>query len=128
MQTPDDKDMEILAARMEQRRQNFTKPTVGDWLRDTTGAYRQISHVWELEDGDQYQTTKGGSFYLCTNGYCSYSGSLYLSEPAALVTPTTETRPALVWFFHHDYHTAHNGVTVQVSFPVFVLDKRFNQS
>ena len=55
------------------------------------------------------QTSDGGSFYL-GDGYCAFSGSLYDGIPADTLTLTGETREGRVWWFHHDYHTAHNGV------------------
>jgi hypothetical protein len=47
------------------------------------------------------------------------SGSLYSGVKPELLTLTDERRDAGVWFFHHDWHKAHNGVEATMSFRVY---------
>ncbi len=91
----------------------------GDYVEFADGVVRRVSHVhrWEGEE-ELVQTSGGGSWYL-GDGYASFSGSLYPSVGASTLTRTDERREGLVWFFHHDWHEAHNGVSVTVPFRVY---------
>lgn len=93
-----------------------TEVRTDDFVRHADGVLRQVAYIWG--DDGPVQTCDGGSFYL-GNGYVSMSGSLYRGVPMDTLTPTEETRPGAVWFFHHDWHTAHNGVHVQITFRVW---------
>jgi hypothetical protein len=120
----DDRDRVILEA----RRLQFDArpgPRSGDFVRFADGVERRASHIWAAEDWAEWggvQTSDGGSWYLGP-GYCSFSGSLYSIVPFASLTLTTETKLGRVWFFHHDYHTAHNGVDAELPFRVFTCDR-----
>jgi hypothetical protein len=109
----DERDAFILAGRKEEldKREG---PRVGDWIRFADGAERRISHDW----GDSFQYSEGGSFYL-GNGYVSFSGGLEPGIPADSLKLTSEVKDGDVWFFHHDYQTAHNGVPATIKFRVY---------
>lgn len=47
------------------------------------------------------------------------SGSLGAWIAASRLTLTDETRNGSVWFFHNDYHQAHNGVGATLAFRVY---------
>lgn len=115
----DQKDKEILTARVAAFDPN-QGPRVGDYVDFADGISRLISHVWE--DGPGWlggvQTSDGGSFYL-GDGYMSFSGSLYNSVPHETLTLTEGTRVTGAWFFHHNWHTADNGVEVMVPMRVW---------
>lgn len=120
----DERDRQILADRVASL-DAIAGPRVGDWVIFADGTERRISHRWFFpadEDGpeiDNVQTSHpGGSFYL-GDGYVSFSGSLFLGVPGSTLTLTDELRPAGVWFFHHDWWQAHNGVGAEVMFRVF---------
>lgn len=94
---------------------------VGDYVRfPDLPVLRRVSYVWRDEHGAvlSVQTTTGGSFYL-GRGYVSMSGGMSPGVPEDAFTLTDETRGGSVWFFHHDWHTAHNGVDAVVDFRVF---------
>lgn len=117
---PDARDEAILSERVAalDARQGHR---VGDFVEFADGTVRRISHVWEgvNDDGsDSVQTSDGGSYYL-GRGYVSMSGGLYLGVSSTTLTPADEARMGGVWFFHHDYHRASNGVTALVPFRVF---------
>jgi hypothetical protein len=97
-------------------------PQVGDFIDFANGITRRISHIWDWENDVatmSIQTSTGGSFYLDTGGSCSFSGGLYPAVPFTACTLTEEVRDGAVWFFHHNYTTAHNGVTCTVPFRVY---------
>jgi len=56
---------------------------------------------------------------LGENGHVSYSGGLTPGIPVATLEPTRQTLAGSVWFFHHDWHTAHNGVDTAANFRVW---------
>jgi hypothetical protein len=87
---------------------------VGDWVEFSDQVVRRISHIWP----DGVQTSDSGSFYL-GEGFVSMSGSLYSMVPKSSLTKTDQTRDGSVWFFHHDYATAHNGVQTSILFRVY---------
>lgn len=117
----DAKDWTIVANR-EGALDETDEPRIGDYIEFADGITRRVSHVyseaeWQHDAG--VQTTDGGSFYL-GDGYVSYSGSLY---PAVRMTTLTRDfsrgRLGSVWIFHHDHHTAHNGVDTEIKFRVY---------
>jgi len=110
----DERDTAILAERVTAY-DKHTGPRVGDFVRFADGTMRRISHDW----GDSVQTSSGGLFYL-GKGYASFSGSLFHGVPPETLTYTGEASEGDAWFFHHDHHTAHNGVDVSMGFRVFV--------
>lgn len=113
----DDKDSAILAERIaswDARK----GARVGDWCRMPDGELRRFTHDW----GDELQTNTPqfglGSFYF-GDGYMSYSGALDPAVPRSQLRKTAETKPGVIWFFHHDHQRAHNGVYCEVSCRVF---------
>lgn len=122
----DERDRVIL----EKRQRAFTEtavhgPQAGEVVIFADGVKRRISHVWPGYTDDegrihqtQVQTSDGGSFYV-GEGYCSFSGSLYTPVPADTLTDTGEVETIPAWFFHHDWHTAHNGITVPLDVRVW---------
>lgn len=109
----DERDATILADRMVQLNavEGFR---CGDWVIFADGVTRRISYIWD----DGPQTSAGGTYFL-GHGYVSMSGGLYPHVPKATLTLTDERRDAWVWFFHHDFATAHNGVDVMAEFRVY---------
>ncbi|HEY4451022.1 MAG TPA: hypothetical protein VGN13_05460 [Solirubrobacteraceae bacterium] len=115
----DERDQEIVDTRMGLM--NLDRgPRVGDWVIFADGTQRRISHDWRSEDGwdGGFQTSEGGSWYLSVGG-CSFSGALHPSIPKESLTDTGEMRDGQAWIFHHDRHTAHNGVNFMMPFRVF---------
>jgi hypothetical protein len=114
----DDKDQAILDMNMAEMNKR-KGPRVGDWIRFADGVERRISYIWDFGDENRIQTAMGdGSFYLAF-GYCSMSGGMYRGIDAATLTETSETKDGMIWFFHHDFAMAHNGVYKAVPFRVF---------
>jgi hypothetical protein len=95
-------------------------PRNGDFVDFADGVTRRVSHVYgpDWKDMAGVQTSDGGSWYL-DEGWCSFSGSLYGVVKMTTLTLTDKLRPGLCWIFHHNYHTAHNGVDVEISFRVY---------
>lgn len=117
--TLDQRDSEIIAQRLANI-DSIDGPRVGDFVRFADNVERRISYHWRDDEGwdGGCQTSEGGSFYLGEHG-CSFSGSLHPSVPTETLTLTDERRDGYVWIFHHDWHTAHNGVDVQIPFRVY---------
>ena len=86
----------------------------GDYVRFPDGHLERVSYLWD----DGPQTSTGGSWYL-GHGYCDFSGGLNGVVKSETLTLTDETMMGTVWFFHHDYAQAHNGVDVTVPFRVY---------
>lgn len=114
MDVLDERDQAILAERLTAL-DAIEGPRVGDVVRFADGVVRRISHHW----GDKVQTSDHGSYYL-GNGYVSMSGSLFGSVPVESLEQEREEANAWVWFFHHDWHKARNGVDVEVPVRVFL--------
>ena len=121
----DERDRAIVAER-EQALNADQGPRVGDYVEFANSVTRRISHMWPAfaDTGDGWsapasaQTSEGGSFYL-GDGYVSFSGGLHPGIPVDTLTRTEEMRPGSVWVFHHDWHTAHNGVDTEIPFRVY---------
>jgi hypothetical protein len=107
-------------------------PRVGDFVRFADGIERRISFIsppeWleEPDPVDAVQTSDGGSWYL-GNGYTSFSGGLFPPVKRSTLTDTGERKRGRVWFFHHDYRTAHNGVDTDMDFRVFACTENAPQ-
>lgn len=118
--TFDDRDAEILATRAAALMKNPIN--VGDFVRFADGVTRRISYIWTDEHGahlpNGIQTSAGGSYYL-GSCYVSFSGALFNGVPFESLTDTGDTHDGDVWFFHHDYHTANNGVHCTAKFRVW---------
>ena len=122
MNTPDEKDLELLQARID-KRDKLQGPRIGDFVQMLDGTERRFTHDW----GNEIQTTVGNghtcfgdvSIYLDRDGYASFSGSLDRPIDKTGLVLTEETKPGRFWFFHHDYATAHNGVYVKAPCRVF---------
>lgn len=115
----DERDTAILAERCVAYDQ-IPGPRNGDYVIFADDVTRRISYIWRDENGTvlSIQTSDGGSYYL-GNGYVSMSGSLYSGVKPETLTPTEETRDGSIWFFHHDWHTAGNGIDTVIWFRVF---------
>lgn len=115
MPTFDDRDQAILDERMALL-DAIEGPRVGDFVQMLDGSLQRFAHDWGQDHG--LQTCDGGSFYLGA-GYLSMSGSLNPTVKREALVDTGKHLLGSAWFFHHDWHTAHNGVTVQVPLRVF---------
>jgi hypothetical protein len=95
-------------------------PRVGDYVDFADGTRRRVSYIWTDEHDNAFsvQTSDGGSYYL-GNGYVSMSGGLYTGVKPETLTLTEETAPGSAWIFHHDWHTADNGVGITIPFRVY---------
>lgn len=114
----DDKDGEIRAKCLAAF-DTVQGPRCGDYIEFSCGTVRRVSYVWDWGDGPEgVQTSAGGSWFL-GEGYCSFSGSLYRSVKPETLTLTEEKRDGKVWFFHHGYQQADNGVYTAIPFRVF---------
>lgn len=119
----DERDAEIL----KRNQTSFDKldgARNGDVVIFACGTVRRISYIWAFEEEPRetwsVQTSDvGGSGWYFGDGHVSYSGSLYRSVKYGTLTPTDETRDCPVWFFHHDWAQAHNGVYCHAKFRVF---------
>jgi hypothetical protein len=115
----DERDVQVVADRMSAYLEN-NGPQVGDFVKFADGIERRISYVWAFEGEDpakfSVQTSDGGSFYL-GKGYCSFSGGLHTGVPASTLKLTGTIRRGSCWIFHHDHHTAGNGI--DLSLPLF---------
>lgn len=118
--TFDERDEQIRKLRLELLDRQ-TGPRCGDWIDFADGVRRRISHVWDWEDGTTptYQTSHEGGGYYLGEGFVAFSGSLYQSVPGDTLTLTNEKREGRVWFFHHGYQQAHNGVDSVCTFRVY---------
>ena len=117
----DEKDQEILRNRVELLNQQ-SGPRVGDYVRFAGEVLRRVSHVWDFGQGpESIQTSHTGSFYL-GEGFVSFSGGLCRGVAAEALRLTEEKSPGSVWFFHHNWAQAHNGVQATVDFRVFECD------
>ncbi len=121
-------NQEILENRMAKVHKHVG-PTIGDWVLFNEGIARRISHIWHYDEKGEskpayedwgIQTSQPGYYgWYLGNGYISFSGSLYMAVKGKWLTLTEELRPAWVWFFSRDHHTAHNGVYFKANFKVW---------
>lgn len=100
-------------------------PMQGDFIRFADGEYRRIAHVWTGDGQPEHiqpnLASQGGSYYL-GEGYVSYSGGLASAIPWCHFSRSSERMRGVIWFFHHDYATAHNGVYDYADFQVWNCD------
>lgn len=117
----DERDAAILERRLVSRDiEGSDTPMVGDWLRFQDGRMERVAHVWPADwHADNIATVQPthpkfgyGSIYLGEHGG-TYSGALDDGIKLDRIVATDETRPSAFWFFHHDQHRAHNGITVE---------------
>lgn len=122
----DDQDSAILTTRMEAAAAR-PGPRLGDYVDFADGVTRRISHIWDDMPVASIQTSDGGSFYLGERS-CSFSGGLEPGIPADTLTLTETLRQGWVWFFHHDWWEADNGVTAKIPCRVFTCTLRGGRS
>lgn len=123
--TFDQRDGEILAARQAGLMKNPIN--VGDFITFKNGVTRRVSYIWTDEHGEHLkngiQTSAGGSFYLGKlddgGAYVSFSGTLYSGVDFSTLEDTGDLHDGDVWFFHHDFSMAHNGVHCAAKFRVW---------
>ena len=113
--TLDERDSAIFSERFHAY-QDIHGPRVGDFVRFADGHLERISHIWP----DGVQTSEGGSFYL-GDGYISFSGGLNPLIPSSELEYHADHKRGSVWFFHHDYWQAHNGVNASMDFRVYAV-------
>ena len=132
--TLDDRDRDIVKARWRKlalrqaRNMDRGVPTVGDAVVYPDGGIRWVSYVWDWPEGSDpsVQTSDDGSFYLSEFGVLSFSGSLHPGIPASKfhLPDSYQSKRRRMWIFHHDHHTAHNGVEFWLPTPVWLCDER----
>jgi hypothetical protein len=115
--TADQRDKEALYSRQVKR---FAHRAIqhGDYVQFDDGVVRRTSHIWCVG----VQTSDGGSWHLNASGDGSFSGSLYDAVPHQTLSDTWQYRLADFWFFHHDWHKAHNAVYVKLYVRVWVCE------
>lgn len=116
----DDRDQAIKHERIA-RWNKRAGPRVGDFLQLNKDQLHRFTHDW----GEDIQITDRhypghGSFYF-GGGYCSYSGGLDSAIAKDRLEDTGEIREGTVWFFHHGYAQAHNGVHTTIPCRVYRL-------
>ena len=92
---------------------------VGDWVDTPEGQFRVALDLGDRVQLSSYAGDHHG-IYLSV-GSASYSGGLDAPVPVDQLQPTSETRPATVWFFSENEVRAHHGVYLQADFRVFRL-------
>lgn len=116
-----DKDRELLRLRAAAWEARPSKvPREGDFVRflKSPGVLYRFSYRNEYSS----QITRGGSYYLDRNGYCSFSGGLYPSVPYSDLRLTSEQLLGSFWFFHDDYPRAHSAVNVAIPCRLWVSE------
>lgn len=100
-------------------------PRCGDYVIFANEITRRISYVYDDSWGDQsgVQTSDGGQWYFDSGGDCDFSGGLYPSVKMNTLTKTDEIRMGRVWMFHHNYHTAGNGIDFDIPFRVYTCSE-----
>lgn len=104
-------------------------PREGDYVIFADDVTRRISHVYGRDWEPKYQgvqTSDGGSWYF-GEGYCSFSGGLYPPVPLDSLMLTNEVKLGRVWMFHHNYHTAGNGINFDIPFRVYKCSLNANK-
>jgi hypothetical protein len=118
----DARDQAIVDRRAAQRPQD-PEPRPGDFVVHADGVALRIGHVYGARDWAAewaVQTSTGDSrWYLAEGGHVRHGGGLNLLVPGSTLTLTEETRPGLVWIFHHDLRRAHNAVSAEITFRVY---------
>lgn len=122
----DEIDLELLKNRIIERNKILV-PLVGDFVIFPNNKYRRFTYDW----GNDIQTTVGPdrscygdeSFYLESDGYSSFSGSLDHAIMKDKLILTNEIRNGSFWFFHHDHPCAHSAVRVNVPCKVYRYEK-----
>lgn len=122
---PDERDLQILKERQEAY-DAIREPITGDCIIFSDGSEARITHVWTDENGEPISiqtsnTVQNYGFYL-GKGYMSYSGGLNSGIPWSHFSECSEKRTAPVWFFHHDWAQAHNGVDAHLVCKVWKCD------
>ena len=99
-------------------------PTCGDYVLYSDGAVRRIACVYTSEGTiDKIQTDIGGSFYLCDDGYCDFSGGYDRGVSFEHFTLTEEDpRLGECWLFDEGIMGAGRGVYRQLPFKVWRAD------
>jgi len=122
--TLSDNNLRILSERLAAF-DNIPFPRVGDYIRLPCGDLRRFTHDWAgglqttvQRDKDHYSA----SFYLSSDGYVSFSGSLDSVIKRDNIHRTDKTKIGGFWFFSDDQVRAHNGV--QVCLPCRVYECR----
>lgn len=108
-------NLQLLHNKLEERGKTIA-PLVGDYLLLPYGIYTRFTHIWE----DRAQTGGGSnSFYLCSNGDCSYSGSLDSGVKLDEIELTQEVKEGEIWFFDKGISGADRGVHYAIPCRVF---------
>jgi len=123
---PDDRDRELLAARLE-RYDARLGPRVGDFVRMLDGTVRrftcwwpeglQTTYVWRT--GQDAGQPASANFHFNAFGRMTFSGSLDDTVPRYLLRRRFETMKGRSWFFHHDEMKAHSAVYCDVTHRVY---------
>lgn len=113
---------QALIASRQAARQKLSGARLGDFVKTAEGKYLRLTKDYK----DRIQTTKpsidgGGSFYLNSDGTCSYSGCLDYPTSKERLRPTDEARDGVFWFFSNNEARAHNGMHFRLPCRVFDL-------
>ena len=93
---------------------------VGDYIKEKDGNITRVTYIWDLEnEPNQIQTGGNGGSYGLGIGHMEYSGGLNTGYLENEIKATDKRKEGKIWFFHHNYHTGHNGVEASMYFRIF---------
>lgn len=109
-------DARILADRITAR-EKIEGPRIGDFVwKQGTLKVERFSHDW----GDTIQSSEGGSFYLGSEGYASFSGSLNDAIPKKSLELMAHEENGSFWFFHEGLPGGNRGVPCYAKCRVYL--------
>lgn len=113
------KTQKMIETREEIRKGLTHGPLVGEYVKYPNGTYKRFTHAWD--DGIQVANYfgNGGSFYLQSNGFASYSGGLDSAIPYSKLKLTEEIKQGSFWLFIDDVHRAYNGIDFMLDCKVW---------
>lgn len=109
----------------EERQQAIYKrssPKTGDYVLMPSGDVSRIT-VDNWPDSVQIGGTWGGSYYINSNGGCSYSGSCGDSIRRDKLVDTGELKSGQCWLFSGEWSGAGRGVSLPLQFRVWKLEE-----
>lgn len=112
---PNSEQNQALLARIDSVFWTHDGPRVGDYALLPDGRTMRVSHHW----GDALQLSEGGSWYIGTSGFASFSGGLEPGIAIERFVLTNEIKPGRFWFFDRDWRRAHAAVYALIDCRVY---------
>jgi hypothetical protein len=97
-------------------------PITRDYVKFPTG---KMERLWISRDG-HIQTSPAGSFFLFSNGYAEFSGSLNPLISASSLSLREEIELGEFWFFHHGEVGPGRGVHFSIPCRVYATTEDYN--